>query len=321
MNVLLTTFEVVMSDISMLTPISWSYLVVDEAHRLKNPESRLYQDLMKLRIDNKLLVSGTPLQNSIGELWALLHFIQPEKFDNLERFEAQYNLKDQESIKSLHETLRPHLLRRVVKDVEKSLPPKSERILRVEMTPLQKKYYKMVLSRNFEALNKGVKGPQVTLLNIIMELKKVANHPFLFESADMDFGGDVSSSSELNYADRVALSSGKVGLLDQLLHRLKATGHRVLIFSQMVRMLDILEDYLRARRWGYQRLDGSTPAPKRKEAMDHFNAEGSEDFVFLLSTRAGGLGINLATADTVVLFDSDWNPQNDLQAMARAHLC
>ena len=108
-------------------------------------------------------------------------------------------------------------------------------------------------------------------------------------------------------------------LLDKLLVRLKETGHRVLIFSQMVRMLDILSDYLTYRRFSFQRLDGSIKGEIRKQALDHFNAENSQDFCFLLSTRAGGLGINLATADTVIIFDSDWNPQNDLQAQARAH--
>lgn len=113
--------------------------------------------------------------------------------------------------------------------------------------------------------------------------------------------------------------SGKLLLLDKLLCRLKETGHRVLIFSQMVRMLDILAEYLQRRHFPFQRLDGSIKGEIRKQALDHFNAEGSQDFCFLLSTRAGGLGINLATADTVIIFDSDWNPQNDLQAQARAH--
>lgn len=113
--------------------------------------------------------------------------------------------------------------------------------------------------------------------------------------------------------------SGKLVLLDKLLVRLRETNHRVLIFSQMVRMLDIIAEYLTMRHFPFQRLDGSIKGELRKQALDHFNAENSPDFCFLLSTRAGGLGINLATADTVVIFDSDWNPQNDLQAQARAH--
>ncbi|KAG0489597.1 hypothetical protein HPP92_006460 [Vanilla planifolia] len=185
------------------------------------------------------------------------------------------------------------------------------------MSPLQKQYYKWILERNFHNLNKGVRGNQVSLLNVVVELKKCCNHPFLFESADHGYGGDNGSDS--SKVERIVVSSGKLVILDKLLKRLRDTNHRVLIFSQMVRMLDILAEYLKLRGFQFQRLDGSTRADLRHQAMEHFNAPGSEDFCFLLSTRAGGLGINLATADTVIIFDSDWNPQNDLQAMSRAH--
>ncbi|XP_044478849.1 protein CHROMATIN REMODELING 5-like isoform X2 [Mangifera indica] len=270
---------------------------------------------------NKLLITGTPLQNSVEELWALLHFLDPDKFKSKDDFVQNYkNLSsfNENELANLHMELRPHILRRVIKDVEKSLPPKIERILRVEMSPLQKQYYKWILERNFHDLNKGVRGNQVSLLNIVVELKKCCNHPFLFESADHGYGGDmgINDNSKL---ERIILSSGKLVILDKLLTRLHETKHRVLIFSQMVRMLDILAEYMSYRGFQFQRLDGSTKADFRQQAMDHFNAPGSEDFCFLLSTRAGGLGINLATADTVIIFDSDWNPQNDLQAMSRAH--
>lgn len=234
-----------------------------------------------------------------------------ERYKNLNSF-------DEVELANLHMELRPHLLRRVIKDVEKSLPPKIERILRVGMSPLQKQYYKWILERNFQDLNKGVRGNQVSLLNIVVELKKCCNHPFLFESADHGYGGDATMNDN-SKVQRLVLSSGKLVILDKLLSRLRETGHRVLIFSQMVKMLDILADYLSLRGFQFQRLDGSTRADLRHQAMEHFNAPGSDDFCFLLSTRAGGLGINLATADTVIIFDSDWNPQNDLQAMSRAH--
>ncbi|EIE23598.1 hypothetical protein COCSUDRAFT_47361 [Coccomyxa subellipsoidea C-169] len=316
-DVLITTFELVLKDAAVLSEIKWSYLVVDEAHRLKNNESALYRELATWQFKNKLLVTGTPLQNSMKELWALLHFLEPSKFPNAEDFDARHSLKKAEELTQLHTELRPHLLRRVIKDVEKSLPPKNERILRVAMSPLQKQYYKWILTRNFKELNKGTKGGgQISLLNIITELKKCCNHPFLFESAESDFRG---SNDDSKAVDRLTVSAGKMVLLDKLMRRLKETGHRVLIFSQMVRMLDIISDYMRLRGFQHQRLDGSTPAAQRHQAMEHFNAPGSTDFAFLLSTRAGGLGINLATADTVIIFDSDWNPQNDLQAMSRAH--
>lgn len=197
--------------------------------------------------------------------------------------------------------------------MEKSLPPKVEQILRVEMTNVQKQYYKWILTRNYVALKHNNKGSTTTFMNIVIELKKCCNHAFLTKPTDY-----VQRYHE-DYLQRLVNGSGKLMLLDKLLVRLRETGHRVLIFSQMVRMLDIIAEYLQRRKFPFQRLDGSIKGELRKQALDHFNAEGSTDFCFLLSTRAGGLGINLATADTVIIFDSDWNPQNDLQAAARAH--
>lgn len=298
-----------------LGTLQWAALLVDEAHRLKNDDSLLYKSLKEFETNHRLLITGTPLQNSLKELWALLHFIMPEKFTTWEDFESEHGNAADKGYTKLHQQLEPYILRRVKKDVEKSLPAKVEQILRVEMTSLQKQYYKWILTKNFDALRKGKKGSTSTFLNIVIELKKCCNHAALIRPSEFELMGMAQDEA----LQTLLKGSGKLVLLDKLLCRLKETGHRVLIFSQMVRMLDILADYLQKRHFSFQRLDGSIKGEIRRQALDHFNAEGSQDFCFLLSTRAGGLGINLATADTVIIFDSDWNPQNDLQAQARAH--
>lgn len=313
-NILLTTYEILLKDKSFLGNVSWAFIGVDEAHRLKNDDSLLYKTMIDFKSNHRLLITGTPLQNSLKELWSLLHFIMPEKFHSWELFEEEHGKGRDSGYTSLHKELEPFLLRRVKKDVEKSLPAKVEQILRVEMSAIQKQYYKWILTRNYKALSKGTKGSTSGFLNIMMELKKCCNHCYLIKPPEEN-----EFYNRQEGLQHLIRSSGKLVLLDKLLVRLKERGHRVLIFSQMVRMLDILAEYLKSRQFLFQRLDGSIKGEMRKQALDHFNAEGSEDFCFLLSTRAGGLGINLASADTVVIFDSDWNPQNDLQAQARAH--
>ncbi|KAG2588750.1 hypothetical protein PVAP13_5NG234900 [Panicum virgatum] len=235
------------------------------------------------------------------------NLLQPGNFD--EWFQISGENDQQEVVQQLHKVLRPFLLRRLKSDVEKGLPPKKETILKVGMSQMQKQYYRALLQKDLEVINAG--GERKRLLNIAMQLRKCCNHPYLFQGAE--------SGPPYTTGEHLIENAGKMVLLDKLLPKLKERDSRVLIFSQMTRLLDILEDYLMYRGYQYCRIDGNTGGEDRDASIEAFNKPGSEKFVFLLSTRAGGLGINLATADVVVLYDSDWNPQADLQAQDRAH--
>ncbi|XP_030750203.1 chromodomain-helicase-DNA-binding protein Mi-2 homolog isoform X2 [Sitophilus oryzae] len=316
-NVLLTSYELVSIDSACLASIDWAVLVVDEAHRLKSNQSKFFKFLSSYSIQYKLLLTGTPLQNNLEELFHLLNFLNPNKFNDLQVFQNEFaDISKEDQVKKLHEMLGPHMLRRLKADVLKNMPSKSEFIVRVELSPMQKKYYKYILTRNFEALNPKGGGQSVSLLNIVMDLKKCCNHPYLFPAAAEE--APIGSHGQYDI-QHLTKSSGKLVLLAKMLKILKDQGHRVLIFSQMTKMLDILEDFLDGEGYKYERIDGAITGNQRQEAIDRFNAPGAPQFVFLLSTRAGGLGINLATADTVIIYDSDWNPHNDIQAFSRAH--
>ncbi|XP_050923341.1 chromodomain-helicase-DNA-binding protein 2 [Lates calcarifer] len=192
-NALLTTYEILLKDKGVLGNINWAFLGVDEAHRLKNDDSLLYKTLMEFRSNHRLLITGTPLQNSLKELWSLLHFLMPDKFDSWEDFEDEHGKGRENGYQSLHKVLEPFLLRRVKKDVEKSLPAKVEQILRVDMTAQQKQFYKWILTRNYKALAKGTRGSSAGFLNIVMELKKCCNHCFLIKQPE---DGDTETQQE-----------------------------------------------------------------------------------------------------------------------------
>ncbi|XP_019450875.1 PREDICTED: ISWI chromatin-remodeling complex ATPase CHR11-like isoform X1 [Lupinus angustifolius] len=312
-DVCVTSFEMVIKEKSALRRFSWRYIVIDEAHRIKNENSLLSKTMRLYNTNYRLLITGTPLQNNLHELWALLNFLLPEVFSSAETFDEWFQISgendQQEVVQQLHKVLRPFLLRRLKSDVEKGLPPKKETILKVGMSQMQKQYYKALLQKDLEVVNAG--GERKRLLNIAMQLRKCCNHPYLFQGAE--------PGPPYTTGDHLITNAGKMVLMDKLLPKLKERDSRVLIFSQMTRLLDILEDYLMFRGYQYCRIDGNTGGEDRDASIEAYNKPGSEKFVFLLSTRAGGLGINLATADVVILYDSDWNPQVDLQAQDRAH--
>jgi len=314
-DVLVTSYEGILRERGPLAKVSWKYLIIDEAHRIKNEHSSLSKVVRMMETQFRVLITGTPLQNNLHELWALLNFLMPDIFGDAAQFDEWFSLSGEQGqhnvIRKLHTVLRPFMLRRVKKDVACGLPPKKETKLYIGLTDMQQEWYMRVLRKDAHELN-SLGGPdRVRLLNVLMQLRKVCNHPYLFDGAEK--GPPYSDGPHLWE------NSGKMLLLHKLLPKLKKNGSRVLIFTQMTRILDIMEDYLRLIGYEYCRIDGTTEGEKRDSQMDDFNAPGSSKFAFLLSTRAGGLGINLATADIVILFDSDWNPQVDLQAMDRAH--
>ncbi|XP_078391133.1 SWI/SNF-related matrix-associated actin-dependent regulator of chromatin subfamily A member 5 isoform X1 [Cetorhinus maximus] len=314
-DVCVTSYEMLIREKSVFKKFNWRYLVIDEAHRIKNEKSKLSEIVREFKTTNRLLLTGTPLQNNLHELWALLNFLLPDVFNSSADFDSWFDTNncfgDQKLVERLHMVLRPFLLRRIKAEVEKSLPPKKEVKMYVGLSKMQREWYTRILMKDIDILNSSGKMDKMRLLNILMQLRKCCNHPYLFDGAEP--GPPYTTDTHL------VVNSGKMVVLDKLLPKVKEQGSRVLIFSQMTRVLDILEDYCMWRNYEYCRLDGQTPHEERQDSISAFNSPGSSKFIFMLSTRAGGLGINLATADVVILYDSDWNPQVDLQAMDRAH--
>ncbi|CAO3622217.1 unnamed protein product [Cunninghamella blakesleeana] len=316
-EVCITSYETCLMEKTQFKKISWHYIIIDEAHRIKNENSMLSQIVRILDSQNRMLITGTPLQNDLHELWALLNFLLPDVFSSSEAFDQwfeQQNGDQKKVVDQLHKVLRPFLLRRIKSDVEKSLLPKKEINVYVRMSNMQRKWYQRILEKDLDAVNGAgttKREGKTRLLNIVMQLRKCCNHPYLFDGAEP---GPPYTTDQ-----HIVDNAGKMAVLDKLLARFKAQGSRVLLFSQMSRVLDILEDYCWWKGYEYCRIDGQTNQEDRVDAIDEYNKPGSEKFIFLLTTRAGGLGINLTSADIVILYDSDWNPQVDLQAMDRAH--
>lgn len=300
--------------------VPWQGLVVDEGQRLKSDKTLLYASLGALKAPFRILLTGTPLQNNQRELFNLLHFLDDSY--NPEELEKQYEDLTQDKITELHDMIRPFFLRRTKAQVLTFLPPMAQIIVPVSMTLVQKKVYRTILAKNpelmkaiFSAETGGAKqAERASLSNILMQLRKCLCHPFVYNRG-IEERNVTHAASHRNLVDAAA----KLKLLELLLPKLKERGHRVLIFSQFLDMLDIVEDFLDGMMMGYQRLDGTINALQKQKRIDEFNAPDSPLFAFLLSTRAGGVGINLASADTVIILDPDFNPHQDIQAISRAH--
>ncbi|KAK9453161.1 SNF2 family N-terminal domain-containing protein [Dipodascopsis uninucleata] len=419
--IVITSYNIVMNDSPHLRRVMWKYIIIDEGHRIKNMNCRLIKELKSYASANRLLLTGTPLQNNLAELWSLLNFLLPDIFHDLELFQSWFDFSalnrengsqeiiDQESknsiVSNLHAILKPFLLRRLKSDVELDLPPKREYILYAPMTTSQEELYRSLLSHNakeylierilssMKSKRKSSDTPDTSrrskrarvddsskrskrrtvrraarqfdgkyaeltdavyfkrllespeemvdqnnsldeeeetearvveragklagnkkLQNLIMQLRLACDSPHLFYAP-----WENPDSAALDPDESLIHDSGKMLLLDRLIPALFEKDHKVLIFSQFSKMLDLIQDWAELLRgWKVSRLDGSVSQEERELQIDSFNND-ADTRLFLLSTRAGGLGINLTIADTVILFDSDWNPQQDLQAMDRVH--
>ncbi|CAM1500676.1 Fc.00g098380.m01.CDS01 [Cosmosporella sp. VM-42] len=302
----------------LFNPINWAGLIVDEGQRLKNDQNLLYLALRSMNVPFRLLLTGTPLQNNKRELFNLIQFI--DKTQDAMKLDEEYMVLDKQTLPKLHEKIRPYFLRRTKAGVLKFLPPMAQIILPVSMTVIQEKLSKSIMAKNPELIksmfanSKMNKKERGSLNNILMQLRKCLCHPFVYSEAIEERHHDPT----ILYRNLVE-ASAKLILLKIMLPKLQERGHRVLIFSQFLQQLDIIEDFLAGLGFEYRRLDGQIGSLEKQRRIDAFNAPDSTVFAFLLSTRAGGVGINLATADTVIIMDPDFNPHQDIQALSRAH--
>lgn len=332
--IVVTNYEQVHPDRNqVLHEPKWELIIIDEGHRMKNQKTVFHQTMKELFTARmKLLLTGTPVQNSLDELFSLLSYLLPEIFTSASSFKAwfaapflnklesmnmsEYSVdfteeQEQLLLSNLHAMLAPFVLQRTKADVLslEQLPPRREVVLRVPLSAWQASTYEDLKARTLRRMDaEGGDVSHELVRNTTMQLRKIALHPYLFGRG----GGE-------RRAEDIVRASGKFEALDRLLRKLRPCGHRVLIFSQFTTALDLLEELMRLREWSFERIDGQVSADERKLRISRFSDPQSEAFVFLLSARAGAVGLNLQAADTVVLLDLDWNPQNDKQAIARAH--
>lgn len=318
-HVVILSYEAAVEARTTFRNVNWAGLIVDEGQRLKNDESQLYLALQSMKIPFRLLLTGTPLQNNKRELFNLLQFVDPAH--NAEELDAKFAELTKDNIPELHSMIRPYFLRRTKVQVLKFLPSMAQVILPVTMSVLQERLSRSIMSRNPDLIraiiskSKVKAGERKSLNNILMELRRCLCHPFIFSSNVEDRSVTDAARIQANMVE----ASGKLLLLNVMLPKLKKRGHRVLIFSQFLMSLTILEDFLTGLGLEHSRIDGSLSALEKQKRIDAYNAPDSPLFAMLLSTRAGGVGINLATADTVIIYDPDFNPHQDIQALSRAH--
>lgn len=322
-HVLVTTYSGLQTYAELLIPVDWEYAVLDEGHKIRNPNTAITIYCKELRTHNRVILSGTPMQNNLTELWSLFDFIFPMRLGTLVNFKNQFeipikqggyasasNLQVETAMKcaeTLKDAISPYLLQRFKIDVAADLPKKSERVLFCKLTKLQKDAYQWFLES--DDMKSIIDGKRQALYGVDI-LRKICNHPDLVEHKTL--------SKKVGYQYGNPAKSGKMQVVKALLEIWKRGGHKTLLFAQHRIMLDILEDFVRSLPgFQYRRMDGNTSIKDRQDLVDEFNRD-PELHVFLLTTKVGGLGVNLTGADRVIIYDPDWNPSTDVQARERA---
>lgn len=323
-HVIITTYVGLRVHRDILLNVNWGYAILDEGHKIRNPDSDISLTCKKLKTHNRIILSGTPIQNNLNELWSLFDFIFPGKLGTLPVFQQQFvqpismggyanatNVQVQTGYKcavALRDLISPYLLRRVKADVAKDLPEKKEMVLFCKLTQFQRrKYLEFLHSKELDQIRTGKRQ----VLFGIDILRKICNHPDLLDREE--------KRHQASYGD--PKKSGKMQVVKQLLLLWKKQRHKTLLFTQSRQMLDILEEFISFKDeslsdFKFLRMDGTTNISVRQSLVDEFN-NGNYD-VFLLTTRVGGLGVNLTGANRIIIFDPDWNPSTDMQARERA---
>ncbi|KAF2673336.1 hypothetical protein BT63DRAFT_445606 [Microthyrium microscopicum] len=322
-HILVTTYSGLQTYAELLLSREWQYAVLDEGHKIRNPNTAITLYCKELRTPNRIILSGTPMQNNLVELWSLFDFVYPMRLGTLVTFRQQFeypikqggyshasNLAVETAMKcaeTLKDAISPYLLQRFKVDVAADLPKKSERVLFCKLTSKQRREYKHFLdSGDMASITAGKRQP----LYGVDILRKICNHPDLVDHKRL------SKKPDYDYGDPAM--SGKMQVVKALLELWKTNGHKTLLFAQHRIMLDILQRFLNNMEgFNYMRMDGNTTIKDRQTLVDKFNRDPNIH-VFLLTTKVGGLGVNLTGADRVIIYDPDWNPSTDVQARERA---
>ncbi|KYR01272.1 myb domain-containing protein [Tieghemostelium lacteum] len=315
-DICLTTYECSIQDASFLIRVPWVYMILGEGFPINNLNSKRTKALMSYKSQFRLLSSGSPLMNDLQEALALCYFLIPNICTSSEEFNEWFGTKDNENqhemVEKLHKVMKPFIMRRLKSQIEKSIPPKNTTVLHADLTLMQSELYKNLLAKYKELFPNGLSsqnGSDQNFINLCMQLRKVCNHPYLF---------GVEPEPKIN-GEHLITNSGKMMVLDNLLRALKEQDRKVLIFTQMSKMMEIIDRYMKFRNYKSHKLDGSTDFHSREAMVKSFNEESSDYFAFVLTTRAGGLGLRFENTNTVIFYDSDWNPILDLMAEDRVH--